>query len=61
MLEDLDPSAPNTFEHCAAGHPGATWNSSAGQNHRLDYVLLPTERHQRPVRAYPARKLELAI
>eukprot|EP00969_Alexandrium_andersonii_P089742 3962860-Alexandrium_andersonii.AAC.1 len=60
-MEDFDLWAPSTFDRSAAGHPSTTWTSSAGQNYRLDYVLLPTARQQWPVRAYPERKLELAI
>eukprot|EP00969_Alexandrium_andersonii_P295300 13053668-Alexandrium_andersonii.AAC.1 len=56
-MEDAGRSAPSTFVHCAAGHPSTTWTSSAGQGHRLDYVLLPAEWQQWPVRAYPSTSL----
>eukprot|EP00969_Alexandrium_andersonii_P291640 12890211-Alexandrium_andersonii.AAC.1 len=60
-MEEFGMWAPSTFEQCTAGHPSTTWTNSAGQTHRLDYVLLPQEWQQWPVSAYPEHKLELTI
>eukprot|EP00969_Alexandrium_andersonii_P014023 611500-Alexandrium_andersonii.AAC.1 len=61
MMKAFDLWAASTFEQCAAGHPSTAWTSSAGQTHRLDYVLLPTEWQQWPARAYPEHELVPAI
>eukprot|EP00969_Alexandrium_andersonii_P069183 3051936-Alexandrium_andersonii.AAC.1 len=57
----LDLWAPATFEATGSRAGGPTWVSSTGKEHRIDFILAPSEwRHQR-IEAFAPSEVDLAL